>query len=80
MEEAAKLHIQLLFPPPYSPNLNLIERLWKFVKAECLNSRYYETFPKFCEALTTCLNAPTAEQKSRLKTLLTLKFQRFPAA
>ena len=76
--EAATLGIQLLFLPPYSPNLNLIERLWKFTKAECLNSRYYETFSQFCQAIETCLTQPTDEQKARLKTLLTLKFQRFP--
>ena len=80
LEEAAKLHIQLLFLPPYSPNLNLIERLWKFVKAECLNSHYYETFSEFCQAITTCVDAPTDDQQSRLQTFLTLKFQRFPAA
>ena len=31
---AAELRIELLYLPPYSPNLNLIERLWKFVKKE----------------------------------------------
>lgn len=39
---AAELDITLLFLPPYSPNLNLIERLWKFVKKRALNNRYYE--------------------------------------
>ena len=29
---AATLNIELLYLPTYSPNLNLIERLWKFVK------------------------------------------------
>ena len=38
---AAQLDIELLFLPPYSPNLNLIERLWKFVKKQCLYSQYY---------------------------------------
>ena len=33
---ARSLKIELLFLPSYSPNLNLIERLWKFVKKECL--------------------------------------------
>jgi hypothetical protein len=32
LEHAASLGIELLFLPPYSPNLNLIERLWKSVK------------------------------------------------
>jgi len=37
---AATLNIELLFLPTYSPNLNLIERLWKFVKKKCLYSIY----------------------------------------
>ena len=38
---AEVLRIELLFLPAYAPNLNLIERLWKFVKKECLSCRYY---------------------------------------
>ena len=38
---AQSLGIELLFLPPYSPNLNLIERFWKFVKKQCLYSKYY---------------------------------------
>lgn len=37
-ELATRLDIELLFLPPYSPNLNLIERLWKFVRKTCLYS------------------------------------------
>ena len=40
---AASLEIRLLFLPSYSPNLNLIERLWKFVKKKCLYNEYYTT-------------------------------------
>jgi transposase len=40
---ARELHIELLFLPAYSPNLNLIERLWKFVKKEVLNSRHHQS-------------------------------------
>ena len=47
MAQAASLGIELLFLPPYSPNLNLIERLWKFVKKQCLYSKYYDKFDKF---------------------------------
>ena len=46
-ELAASLGIELLYLPTYSPNLNLIERLWKFVKKECLYSTYYEDFTAF---------------------------------
>ncbi len=76
-DRAAVLEIELLFLPPYSPNLNLIERLWKFVKAECLNSHYYETFPDFCAAISRCLTETSTVHKTRLDTLLNLKFQRF---
>ena len=41
---AKNIGIELLFLPSYSPNLNLIERLWKFVKNACLYSKYYENF------------------------------------
>ena len=43
MAKAEELGIELLFLPPYSPNLNLIERLWKFVKKDVL---YSNTFAK----------------------------------
>jgi len=79
-DKAAELGIHLLFLPPYSPNLNLIERLWKFVKAECLNSVYYESFPAFKKAIDECLKKTGTEYKPQLDTLLTLKFQRFKSA
>jgi len=43
--------IELLFLPPYSPNLNLIERLWKFMRKKLLKSVYYETFKEFKTAV-----------------------------
>ena len=42
--------IELLFLPPYSPNLNLIERFWKFFKKQVLYNQYYETFSQFKSA------------------------------
>ena len=41
--------IKLIFLPSYSPNLNLIERLWKFYKKEVLYDTYHETFTHFKE-------------------------------
>ncbi|MFG6426121.1 MAG: transposase [Muribaculaceae bacterium] len=35
-EEAARLNIKLIFMPPYSPNLNIIERLWKYTRRHVL--------------------------------------------
>lgn len=74
---AASLNIEILFLPSYSPNLNLIERLWKFVKKECLYSTYYENFQPFKQAITDCLSETSGRHKSDLDTLLTLSFQTF---
>lgn len=43
--------IKLIFLPPYSPNLNLIERLWKLLRKEVINSKYYEHFENFKRAV-----------------------------
>ena len=74
---AELLNIELLYLPPYSPNLNLIERLWKFVKKECLYSKYYDDFDKFKKSITDCLRKTHTAHKTDLDTLLTLKFQTF---
>jgi Transposase and inactivated derivatives len=74
---ATALGIELLYPPPYSPNLNLIERLWKFVKKKSLCSKYYEKFPAFKAAITECPEKIGTEYSHELKTLLTLNFQDF---
>lgn len=80
MAEAERLRITLLWLPSYSPNLNLIERLWKLVKAAGLHGRYYPSFKPFKEAIVTALERtdPTFQQK--LHSLLTLKFQLFDTA
>jgi transposase len=43
--------INLIFIPPYSPNLNLIERLWKFLQKEKINTTYYEKLKDFLDNL-----------------------------
>ena len=42
--------IKILFLPPYSPNLNLIERLWKYFRKVVMNNRYYQTLEQFADA------------------------------
>jgi transposase len=74
---ASQLNIELLFLPPYSPNLNLIERLWKFVKKEVLYSKYYANFSEFQYAITDCLRQSGTTHKKDLDSLLTLRFQAF---
>jgi transposase len=78
-ECADRLKIELLFLPSYSPNLNLIERFWKFVKKQCLYSRYYPTFAEFKAAISTCIQRAPFQHKSALESLLTLRFQTFPS-
>ena len=81
MEAAARLGIQLVFLPPYSPNLNLIERLWKFVKKKVLYAQYYNTVEKFHNAIRNGMDRVNTDSKWKpeLKTLLTPKFQLFEA-
>lgn len=74
---AETLGIELLFLPTYSPNLNLIERFWRFVKKQCLYSKYYPDSTAFQQAILSCIhNAPT-EHQAELNRLLTLRFQTF---
>ena len=77
MAHALTLKIDLLFLPGYSPNLNLIERLWKFIKKQCLNGRYYPTHEQFQRAIIENLDAIGTRHQPALKSLLTLKFQTF---
>ena len=78
VEEAAKsLNITLLFLPSYSPNLNIIERLWKFTKKKILYAKYYETPAKFHAAITDFFQTVNQKYNDDLKNLLTLKFQFF---
>jgi len=79
-DKAHSLNIELVFLPPYSPNLNLIERLWKFVKKEVLYNKGYKDFDEFCDAIFACLNETDTTHKDALDTLLVPKFQTFENA
>lgn len=43
--------VELHFLPPYSPNLNPIERLWKWMKERVIYNTYYEDFETFKAAI-----------------------------
>src|SRR5262245_65421726 len=73
---AASLRIQLLYLPPYSPNLNLIERFWKFLKRKVARNRYYATFVEFRTAVQKVLNDITA-YREELSSLMVERFQLF---
>jgi len=73
---ARLLGIELLFLPSYSPQLNLIERLWKLVKKKVLYGKYYAQFGDFKNALQEFLSN-IEDSKEDLQSLLTWKFQSF---
>jgi hypothetical protein len=63
---AAALKVERLYLPAYSPNLNLIERLWKSVKKECLSCWYYVDFGQFKAAIMECLKGVEGKPVRRL--------------
>jgi transposase len=74
---AKQLDIQLGYFPSYSPQLNLIERFWKFIRNECLYSKYYANFADFKTAISNCIATANTDKKEKLDSLLTLNFQTF---
>lgn len=76
-ELAKALNVELLYLPPYSPNLNLIERMWKFTKKHCLNSKYYTDFESFSKAIADFLKDAHIQHKDDLNSLLSHRFQDF---
>ena len=67
-----------VFLPPYSPNLNIIERLWKFLKKEVINTTFYRTFDEFKNGISNFFKN-IKNYKDKLETLLTNNFHIKPA-
>jgi transposase len=76
-ELARSLGIAWLYLPAYSPNLNLIERFWKWVKKQCLYGKYSPTSADFQAAIQQCIAQAHRDHLAELESLLTLKFQTF---
>ena len=72
LKENPKLQIEFL--PPYAPNLNLIERFWRFVKDHLVKNTYYEKYKTFRAKVFKFLNH-VDEHTDELKTLMVGKFQ-----
>ena len=73
---AASLGIELVYIPPYSPNLNLIERVWKFVKGK-LRSRYYDNFDLFQSTIDSIIEGTDSMYQDQIATLIGEKVQLF---
>lgn len=76
-EVAEGLGIELLYLPPYSPNLNLIERVWRLVKTRCLRNKYFESFALFRAAIDEYLDSLSEANRRYLQSLITENFQLF---
>lgn len=76
-EIAESIGIELLYLPTYSPNLNLIERVWRLVKSKCLRNRYHETFTLFVGAIDEFIDSLNGQNRHLLESLVTEKFQMF---
>ncbi len=73
-EYLEKSKIEIIFLPPYSPNLNLIERLWKYFRKIVLYNKYYETFDEFKKACKSFFRS-SKRYKKDISSLLTENFQ-----
>ena len=69
-----KNHIEIKFLPAYSPNLNLIERFWKYTKKKLVRNKYYKTYKEFRAKVFQFLNNDK-DHCDNLETLMVEKFQ-----
>ncbi len=76
--QAKECQITIKYQPPYSPNLNLIERLWKFMRKKFFKDKYRSTFAKFKEKLDEFF-ANLDQYQAELSTLLTENFELVPS-
>lgn len=74
---AINLGIRLLYLPSYSPNLNLIERLWGFLKRRSVYGKYHADFASFRAKIEMTLAGIPTTYAAELESLMTLRFQSF---
>ncbi len=75
---ARQLGIRILYLPPYSPNLNPIERLWKFVKQKVMANTYFPDLKTFRREIMLFMRG-IRKYRPELSTLITDNFQVFGA-
>ena len=74
---AKSMEIYMIYLPPYSPNLNIIERLWRYFQKNVLHNHYYSTFAEFYSSCKMFF-ANIRWHKNNLKSLLTENFEKLP--
>jgi len=76
VESAKKLRINLLYLPPYSPNLNSIERLWKVMNEYARNNRFFKTPQEFRQSIENFFQKTLPKIASKLHSRINDNFQR----
>ena len=76
-ERAKQLNIKLHYLPPYSPNLNPIERLWKVMNEKVRNNRYFATAKDFRQQIQHFVRTILPDIGSTLDSRINDNFQRF---
>jgi len=74
---ADELGINLVYIPPYSPNLNLIERFWKHTKSK-LRTKYYDIFSEFTDTIDSIIQNAGTIDKAAVDKLIGERVQLFP--
>ncbi len=74
-DEAKKLNIDLVYLPPYSPNLNPIERLWKVMNKHARNGEYFATTKEFRRRIDEFFTTTLPEIASTLDSWINDNFQ-----
>lgn len=73
---AKELSVELVYLPSYSPNLNLIERLWKFTKGR-LRVKYYDDFKTFRDTIDSIIKGTDTIFKEQISHLIGENIQLF---
>ena len=71
---AKKLGITLIYLPSYSPNLNLIERYWGFLKKKLITNKYHETFEEFKRVILAFTKSKSQKLRNSLLKYIPEKF------
>lgn len=74
-QKAQTLNINLIYLPPYSPNLNLIERLWKFLRKKVLAGTYHKSFELFKISIEEFIDTLHIKYAEQLQSLLSFNFE-----
>ena len=59
-------NIKIIFLPPYSPELNPVERFWKAIKRECVHNRVFEELDGLLETVSEYIADLKDEKIKRL--------------